>query len=45
MSASWGDRMWEVHSVESFVVGVKMRTDSFLSVKIRRYIPLKVIIR
>ena len=24
MSASWGDRMWEVNSVESFVVGVKM---------------------
>ena len=27
MSASWGDRMWEVHSVESFVVGVRMRSD------------------
>lgn len=27
MSASWGDQMWEVTSVESFVVGVRMRTD------------------
>ena len=28
MSASWGDRMWEVNSVESFVVGVRLRTDT-----------------
>jgi hypothetical protein len=40
MSASWGDRMWDVNSVESFVVGVKMRSDSHLSFKLRRMIPL-----
>eukprot|EP01041_Mallomonas_annulata_P005488 gene5488-11035_t len=27
MSATWGDRMWDVRSVESFVVGVRMRSD------------------
>ena len=27
MSASWGDRLWEVNSVESFVVGVRTRRD------------------
>jgi pentatricopeptide repeat protein len=32
----------QVHSVESFVVGVKMRTDPILSLKIRRYVPLPV---
>lgn len=26
MSASWGDRLWDVTSLESFVVGVKLRT-------------------
>lgn len=42
MSASWGDRMWEVNSVESFVVGVKMRTSDTLTFKIRRMVPLDV---
>ena len=42
MSASWGDRLWSVNSVESFVVGVKMRTDKQLSLKLRRMVPLKV---
>lgn len=40
MSASWGDRMWDVNSVESFVVGVKMRSDSQLSFKLKRMILL-----
>ena len=40
MSASWGDRMWEVTSVESFVVGVNMRTSDQLTFKIRRMVPL-----
>lgn len=42
MSASWGDRMWEVNSVESFVVGVKMRTSDTVTFKIRRMVPLDV---
>jgi len=42
MSASWGDRLWEVHSVESFVVGVKMRTDSHLSFRLKRLVPFQV---
>ena len=42
MSASWGDRLWAVNSVESFVVGVKMRTDKQLSFKLRRMVPLEV---
>lgn len=42
MSASWGDRMWEVNSVESFVVGVKMRTDTQLSFQVKRMVPLEV---
>lgn len=42
MSASWGDRMWEVNNVESFVVGVRMRTDTQLSFKIKRLVPLDV---
>ena len=40
MSASWGDRLWEVNSVESFVVGVKMRTDSHLTLKLKRTVAL-----
>ena len=40
MSASWGDRMWDVNSVESFVVGVKMRSDSQLSFKLKRMVLL-----
>lgn len=40
MSASWGDRMWEVNSVESFVVGVKMRTDNQLKLSIKRLVSL-----
>lgn len=42
MSASWGDRMWEVTSVEAFVVGVRMRSDSQLSFRLRRLVPLSV---
>ena len=42
MSASWGDRMWEVTSVESFVVGVRMRSDSQLTFKLKRFVPLTV---
>lgn len=42
MSASWGDNMWEVNSVESFVVGVKMRTTSLLTFKMKRMVPLKL---
>ena len=42
MSASWGDRMWEVNNVESFVVGVRMRTDTQLSFKLKRMVPLVV---
>lgn len=42
MSASWGDKMWEVNNVESFVVGVRMRTDTQLSFKIKRSVPLEV---
>ena len=42
MSASWGDKMWEVNNVESFVVGVRMRTDTQLSFKIKRNVPLEV---
>ena len=42
MSASWGDRMWEVNNVESFVVGVRMRTDTQLSFKLKRMVPLEV---
>jgi hypothetical protein len=69
MSASWGNRMWEVTSVESFVVsahahtythstsfhtyihtyihthntkqvGVKMRSDSQLTFRLKRFVPL-----
>ena len=40
MSASWGDRMWEVNSVESFVVGVKMRTDTQIRLNLKRYLSL-----
>ena len=40
MSASWGDRMWEINCVESFVVGVNMRTSDQLTFKIRRMVPL-----
>lgn len=40
MSASWGDQLWEVTSVEAFVVGVRMRSDSQLSFRLRRLVPL-----
>ncbi|KAJ1400525.1 hypothetical protein B484DRAFT_405999 [Ochromonadaceae sp. CCMP2298] len=43
MSASWGDRLWEVHSsVDSFVMGVKMRTDTHLTFRLKRLVPLQV---
>ena len=38
MSASWGDRMWDVSSIDSFIVGVKMRTDSQLSFRLKRMV-------
>jgi pentatricopeptide repeat protein len=38
MSASWGDRMWDVSSIDSFVVGVKMRTDQYLSFRLKRMV-------
>jgi pentatricopeptide repeat protein len=41
MSASWGDRMWDVNSVESFIVGVKMRTDPVLTLKLKRWVGFK----
>ena len=31
MSAMWGDRMWDVRTLESFVVGVRMRSDTNVS--------------
>lgn len=43
MSATWGDRMWEVNSVESFMVGVKMRYDDELVLKIKRIVPFDVV--
>ena len=42
MSASWGDRMWEVTSVESFVLNVRTRRDSQLSFQLKRMVPLDV---
>ena len=42
MSASWGDRMWEVTSVESFVLNVRTRRDSQLAFQLRRMVPLDV---
>ena len=43
MSASWGDRLWDVRSVESFIVGVRMRSDTqvcFESAYLTSYITL-----
>lgn len=40
MSASWGDRMWDVNSVESFVVSIRMRSDPVLSFKMKRMMTL-----
>jgi len=42
MSASWGDRMWEVNSVESFVVGVRMRSESQLTFRLKRMVPVNI---
>jgi len=42
MSASWGDRMWHVSSIDSFVVGVKMRTDQLLSFRLKRMVSFDV---
>jgi len=42
MSASWGDRMWEVNSVESFVVGVRMRSEAQLTFRLKRLVPLNI---
>jgi len=38
LSASWGDRLWDIDSVESFIVSVGMRSDSFLSLKLKRMV-------
>ena len=40
MRASWGDRMWEVNSVESFVVSIRMRSDPTLSFRMKRLMTL-----
>lgn len=40
MSASWGDRMWDVNSVESFVVSIRMRSDPVLSFRMKRMMTL-----
>ena len=42
MSASWGDRMWEVNSVESFVVGVRMRSETQLTFRLKRLVPVSI---
>ena len=40
ISASWGDRMWDISSVQSFVLGVEMRTFSDMYVTVKRFVPL-----
>jgi len=40
MSATWGDKLWDVKSVESFIVAVKMRPDNYLTLKCKRMLPL-----
>jgi len=40
ISASWGDRMWDISSVQSFILGVEMRTFSDMFVTIQRFVPL-----
>jgi pentatricopeptide repeat protein len=40
MSASWGDRMWDINSVDNFAVGIKSRTGPKLSLKLRRMLTL-----
>jgi hypothetical protein len=40
MSASWGDRLWEVNSVESFAVGVKMRSGKSITLKLKRFVTM-----
>lgn len=42
MSASWGDKMWDVKSVESFVIGVTNRKDSVVSLRLLRMVSLDV---
>lgn len=42
MSASWGDRLWDILSVESLVVGVRMRTDSHLTFRLMRLVPVSL---
>lgn len=44
MSASWGDKLWDVKAVESFIVGMKMRIDKRLTLKFKRMIPVDVFI-
>lgn len=40
LSASWGDRLWDIDSVESFIVSVGMRSDSHISLKLKRMVPI-----
>eukprot|EP01042_Synura_sphagnicola_P000636 gene636-700_t len=41
MSASWGARMWDVFSVESFVIGVQTRTENFVTLRLKRMVPIE----
>ena len=45
LQASWGDRMWEVNSVESFVVSIRMRSDPSLNFKMKRLMSLAKFIK
>lgn len=40
LSASWGDRLWDIDSVESFIVSVGMRSDPYISLKLKRMVPI-----
>ena len=41
LSATWGDRLWEVNSVDSFILSVQMRPpNTFFTVQVKRWVPL-----
>eukprot|EP01035_Chromulina_nebulosa_P020959 gene20959-27163_t len=42
MSASWGDQMWTITSVESFIMSVRMHTSPILSLRVKRLVPLDI---
>lgn len=42
LSASWGDNLWDIDSVESFIVSVGMRSDSFISLKLKRMVAIDI---